>query len=395
MQNKNSFRFLLMLAPVMFSLSSYAATTERIMFSGILKDAQGGTISGKQNVRFSIFQKDKKVWNGVYKNLDVKDGIVSVALGDQGQPLKIDCATSPTIQVEIDNETGFEAFMPLGAVATPEGIEKNELLNMSSPSMSLEGVAFESVSGGGDCKCPRGPRGFRGYTGMRGAAGPAGSMGPAGATGPAGAVGAAGATGPAGAMGPVGPMGPSGEMGPVGETGAAGSIGPIGPMGPVGATGATGATGSTGATGATGAQGLPGSAGAQGQQGIPGPQGAPGVDGANGLQGPMGPQGPAGESGMSGHQIVVSSQGDFNSSKRQTETVTCPAGKVVTGGGVKVEHKNPGSQNNDIVAEKVHVNSTYPSANNAWTVILWSADKTKDYVYKAYAVCVSIGAKRL
>jgi hypothetical protein len=66
-------------------------------------------------------------------------------------------------------------------------------------------------------------------------------------------------------------------------------------------------------------------------------QGSPGPVGPAGPQGPVGPEGPAG--GLAGREVMVfeftvpSSTAEFT----YVATATCPAGKVVLGGGYEVE----------------------------------------------------------
>src|SRR4051812_35674737 len=122
-------------------------------------------------------------------------------------------------------------------------------------------------------------------TSKRGPAGPGGAEGPRGAAGPAGEVGPAG---PAGPIGPVGPPGPAGERGPAGPAGSNGSNGSSGSQGPVGPTGTTGATGATGATG------------------------------------PAGPNTSV---------AIVDATGHVPPRGNDVITISCPAGKVATGGG--------------------------------------------------------------
>jgi hypothetical protein len=86
-----------------------------------------------------------------------------------------------------------------------------------------------------------------------------------------------------------------------------------------------GTPGPTGATGATGPQGPTGPAGARGAQG------ATGAQGARGLQGPQGIQGPQGRPGVSGYEIVAADSATV--ANQVTNSVACPAGKRVIGGG--------------------------------------------------------------
>jgi hypothetical protein len=83
-----------------------------------------------------------------------------------------------------------------------------------------------------------------------------------------------------------------------------GQQGPVGPQGPTGLTGPQGLRGFTGAQGAQGIQGI------QGIQGAVGPQGSQGIQGVPGL------------AGLAGYEIVSGQ-----------DTVVCPGGKTVVGGG--------------------------------------------------------------
>jgi hypothetical protein len=93
----------------------------------------------------------------------------------------------------------------------------------------------------------------------------------------------------------------------------------------------------------------------QGPKGDPGPQGSKGDQGPQGNSGPAGPQGPAGEDGTSCVNpdgslaspacqgptgpagtttgTVVSGDTDVSDTDFKVKTVTCPSGKVATGGG--------------------------------------------------------------
>ncbi len=86
--------------------------------------------------------------------------------------------------------------------------------------------------------------------------------------------------------------------------------------GPKGETGATGLRGETGATGPAGPQGE---------------TGATGLRGETGATGPAGPPGPTALTGWLPR--VTSNQVFVNPGERVEGTVTCPAGKVATGGG--------------------------------------------------------------
>ena len=122
------------------------------------------------------------------------------------------------------------------------------------------------------------------------------------------------------ATGPAGPAGPAGDTGETGDTGPAGATGPAGPKGDIGPQGLQGLQGELGLTGATGP------AGPKGDTGDVGPQGLKGDTGDTGPIGPIGPQGP--EGGLTGYQVISAASPGTSSF-----SITCPAGKVVIGGG--------------------------------------------------------------
>ena len=99
--------------------------------------------------------------------------------------------------------------------------------------------------------------------------------------------------------------------------------------------------------------------GPQGPQGPVGPAGGPagpaGPAGAPGPAGPAGPAGARGPAGVSGFQLVTDSA-TFSGNGMQTLSVSCPAGKVALGGGMRS-------------AALVTMSSSYPSADSTtWTV---------------------------
>ena len=89
--------------------------------------------------------------------------------------------------------------------------------------------------------------------------------------------------------------------------------------------------------GPQGEQGIQGPVGPQGSQGTQGPIGVPGQTGATGATGPAGPTGATGATGASagsGYQIVTGSVSRPNAIT--AASATCPAGKVVVGGGYRI-----------------------------------------------------------
>jgi Collagen triple helix repeat (20 copies) len=142
----------------------------------------------------------------------------------------------------------------------------------------------------------KGPQGARGLQGEQGERGPAGPIGPEGPPGPEGP------TGDVGPQGPEGPKGDMGDMGPVGPPGPQGEPGPTGPAGPPGPKGDTGATGP------------------QGVQGVPGPPGPPGAS----------PK----VTWIVSLPLTIAAAGSKEAPTTALGTARCPAGTVVTGGGV-------------------------------------------------------------
>jgi len=137
--------------------------------------------------------------------------------------------------------------------------------------------------------------------------------------------------------------------------------------------------GRAGARGPRGAIGPQGAAGAQGAAGL---QGAAGPQGAQGAAGPAGPTGPAGaDGGLVGYEIVTGAPlAVLGSDFVVTVAVTCPAGKVVLGGGANVADP----------LEEVSVASSRPTVSGSiygWsvTVVNYGGDNT----LTPYAVCAN------
>jgi hypothetical protein len=176
-----------------------------------------------------------------------------------------------------------------------------------------------------------------------------------------------------------------GAQGPKGQ-GVPGDVGPQGPKGDTGATGTPGAkgdkgdTGTTGTPGAKGDKGDTGLTGATGPAGPTGPIGPRGVNGDDGATGATGPAGPAGST-MIESPVVVSALG-APSGTGITATVTCPAGKVLLGGG--------GATSNGDADGKTALTGSYPSNTTTWVVqgvvITTLNSGARMYAY-AYAFC--------
>jgi hypothetical protein len=130
-------------------------------------------------------------------------------------------------------------------------------------------------------------------------------------------------------VGPQGPTGPQGPVGPMGPTGPIGATGPAGPVGPMGPTGATG---------------------------------------------PQGVQGPA---GVSGHERVEGPSTPTDSGAIKSASATCPAGKVLIGGGYALTETT--------AAITVQLNG--PDIGQTWTVQALRTSGSEDWGLRAFALC--------
>ncbi len=167
-----------------------------------------------------------------------------------------------------------------------------------------------------------------------------------------------------GATGPQGPQGPQGDPGPQGPQG---DIGPQGPQGDTGAQGPQGLKGDKGDTGAQGPQGLKGDKGDTGAQGLPG------------ITGPQGP------SGVSGYQIVTETYANPTVAAYSFSPVlgaSCPAGKVVLGGGSAIYG----------ASSQWLLTSSRPSGSSGWGVVFYN-NTGSAYAASSlnvFAVCASM-----
>ncbi|MCC5579920.1 collagen-like protein [Microtetraspora sp. AC03309] len=191
-------------------------------------------------------------------------------------------------------------------------------------------------------------------------------------------------TGPEGPVG-VGGTGATGAQGPRGLQGAKGDKGDTGPAGPQGPKGDTGATGPQGPKGEAGQNGTPGAKGDKGEKGDTGPRGlqgekgATGATGAKGDTGPAGPQGPKGDPGTGGSVApkVVAQSFAFGGHS-DSKIVSCPTGKVATGGGYTLSSGSASGQ----IYESAPSPATSGSTPTGWEVSGKNATGT------AYAICV-------
>lgn len=139
-----------------------------------------------------------------------------------------------------------------------------------------------------------------------------------------------------------------------------------------------------GLKGDTGLQGPPGpkgDKGDKGDQGIQGLKGDQGEKGDQGIQGPKGDTGPAGPGGVSGWEIVsVRPQvGPFSFGGG---VATCPAGKVVIGGGV----------DSDEIADTDYYSivESHPYGSNAWRGTVGNTDLANSAFPRIYAICAAV-----
>lgn len=133
----------------------------------------------------------------------------------------------------------------------------------------------------------------------------------------------------------VGPPGPTGPQGPVGPTGPAGPAGPTGLTGPIGPMGPTGATG------------------------LQGPQGAPGV---------------------SGFERVSGESTPIDDTPGKIAHATCPAGKVVIGGGYAI------SNTTDTIVPRIN-GPHQDDPTTTWTVIAHRMTGASEWSLRAFALC--------
>ncbi len=111
--------------------------------------------------------------------------------------------------------------------------------------------------------------------------------------------------------------------------------------------------------------------GPQGPQGLRGPQGSPGIQGPQGVQGVQGITGPQGKRGVPGTITagkVVSGSTLVSAPNPAVGTVlvaktSCPAGKVLMGGGAQVWAKG-------VVADRnVYLRSSFPLNSKTWQTV--------------------------
>ena len=175
-----------------------------------------------------------------------------------------------------------------------------------------------------------------------------------------------------GPPGPMGPMGPAGLQGEQGEQGLPGATGPAGATGPGGAVGPAGATGPAGAVGPAGPAGAIGPVGLQGEQG------------EQGLPGATGPAGPAGPDKVLRTTSVTANPTTLAPNQGGSSTATCPAGTVVTGGGMRIGmNAPPGTSLSSALID------TGTKTGNGWTVEYFNTNPIPAQI-GAEAICASL-----
>lgn len=124
--------------------------------------------------------------------------------------------------------------------------------------------------------------------------------------------------------------------------------------------------------------GTPGPAGPQGPTGHEGQIGPEGPAGPTGPAGPAGPPGPPGPGGASGWQRVTSMT-TFGQDVVGTVRASCPAGKVVTGGGFETSSADDAF---------VLIDNAPASDGSGWIVKGWGNDAATTIT--SVAICVAV-----
>ena len=133
--------------------------------------------------------------------------------------------------------------------------------------------------------------------------------------------------------------------------------------------------------GPTGAKGATGAKGPSGPKGERGPTGS---NGTNGATGPTGPIGPTGPSVASGYEIVRASYA-IGPLTHADESVQCPPGKRVLGGGYEL--------GNLIIGFDGDVGQTYPfdgGGSSGWHVRVWNPHLVDTVSISVYAICANV-----
>jgi len=114
----------------------------------------------------------------------------------------------------------------------------------------------------------------------------------------------------------------------------------------------------------------------------PGPPGEPGPQGEKGDKGDKGDPGPQGPPGVVGLQIV---SGSSEGGDAKFSTATCPAGKRLLGGGVRMS----GAGKFDGAA----LQSSYPESDTTWRAEAYENDATgESWGIEAFAICATVAS---
>jgi hypothetical protein len=101
--------------------------------------------------------------------------------------------------------------------------------------------------------------------------------------------------------------------------------------------------------------------------------------GPRGPAGPAGSAGPAGPPGLSGVERVASTS-DNNTSNSKTQTVTCPAGKRLLGGGARV----------DPILSQLAIQTSFPDNDNVYRATAREVTITgANWSLTVFAVCAN------
>jgi Collagen triple helix repeat (20 copies) len=143
-----------------------------------------------------------------------------------------------------------------------------------------------------------------------------------------------------------------------------------------------------------GPQGAPGAPGAKGAKGDKGATGSRGPDGAKGATGPKGPEGAP---GLSGYEVVNQTFTGIpveNSSSSRglsaIETVSCPAGKRVIGGGADLGT----SPSQKVEQRAISISLSGPNGTGTgWSAQLFNSETSGSVSIdlQVYAICASVG----
>jgi len=127
-----------------------------------------------------------------------------------------------------------------------------------------------------------------------------------------------------------------------------------------------------------------GPAGPAGPAGSAGPAGATGPAGAAGAAGAAGPAGPAGPTASTVTAGAVQNQPNPGVDTAKAATASCPAGKVMLGGGGQVTQN--GGNEGDVILQK-----SYPSGPTTWTAVgvILGFGLAASMDVQAYVICTS------